>query len=79
MTIQDRADKYAIKKVGALNGFGAKQHIENYIQIATEQQEIDIRRAVEFLKNEVDVKEHFRYTKEWYIEQLKQAMKGDNQ
>jgi len=44
---------------------------------ATEQLEIDIQRACEFLQNEVPIQEHFRYPKEWYIEQLKQTMKGE--
>lgn len=48
-----------------------------YIQGAKEQQEIDIQKAVEFFKNEVDVKDHFRYNKEWYIEELTKAIKGD--
>lgn len=45
MTIEERAEEFSIEKAGIPNGLGAKHFEDLYVQIAKEQQRIDIEKA----------------------------------
>jgi len=51
MTIEERAEEFSIEKAGIPNGLGAKHFEDLYVQIAKEQQRIDIEKACKHLKN----------------------------